>query len=65
MNRTSRAIKILLAIAAGFTTANAAAEGDHKADASTFAKSCKYIHIEIDPVWAKVGDLVQPRGFLR
>lgn len=63
MGRPSRAITILLVIAGGFTTAIAAAEGDYKADPSTFAKS--YKHIDIEPVWTKEGDLVQPKDFRR
>ncbi len=63
MPRTSRVIKIFLAIAGVLTTAIAAAEGDYKADQATFAKS--YKHIDIEPVWTKDGDLVQPKNFRR
>lgn len=63
MSGTNRATRILLAIVGVLTTAIAAAEGDYKADPSTFAKS--YKHIDIEPVWTKEGDLAQPKDFRR
>jgi hypothetical protein len=60
---TNRAIKSVLAIVGVLTAAIATAEGDYKADPSTFAKS--YKHIDIEPVWTKDGELVRPKDFRR
>ncbi len=65
MGSSNSKVRASLMIAAMFTAATVAAEGDYKADPSTFAKS--YENIVIAPEWTGESqtDLKQPRNFRR